>query len=683
MLFVPVYNKQAEVNPAMNRVCALALLAFSFAVQPLRAANPDDLKFELRLVGDRNAFHPGEAIPLEFTYSTESQNKYQGSFPSPSPELADLNVEVTPLQSVVDLRSVRYGLVAGSFLSAVGFLTAMPRTERMDLTDWYQFRKSGHYSVRVQSSSIARVKTADEDGERLTLESNAVEFDILPADAAWATEEKSKFDDVLRTQPSVSQAWRDALTRLARLGTPASAERLVQIYAAGSAEQSGWELNRAMRETPQSDVVISALLATLSDSSMSPPSNIANLLADLQTQQKLGASPPQPVGDPVGFAEWNAQMAERQKTRQVYFQQANDLLLTTVEKRTGANRAAAIFQVWWNREGGMRTSGVSQETLEQLRNSVLSVQDELPSKLQQQLAVTGWRMFPHARLLPLVRKFAKESLDAAFSAGGYEYVTQWCGEEPEACDQAILEAAQKPGPNPYKPAVLLLVESPHPELDEWLREELRNPEIVQGSAKSETLAALILRVGSENLMPDVIQLLDKLSGNGSNCDLRADLLGYVFRFNTKQAAKRLSAALQSGEDKCAGQLLRPLNGDRYSDDLIAPSLAALHSPNLSAVGIAALFLAAHGPGGTEETLIKRLDALHEIWQEQASELNDIQPFLTETPQRQAAVVEQQLASALTHAKNWQLSPSEIEHVRSTCLTDQCRSIADGKMSLGF
>jgi hypothetical protein len=56
--------------------------------------------------------------------------------------------------------------------------------------------------------------------------------------------------------------------------------------------------------------------------------------------------------------------------------------------------------------------------------------------------------------------------------------------------------------------------------------------------------------------------------------------------------------------------------------------------------------------------------------------------LTETPQCHAVQLEQKLASALMSGKEWQLSPSEVEHLRITSLTDQCRSIADKKMSLG-
>ena len=536
------------------------------------------------------------------------------------------------------------------------------------------------FAVGFISLSFTRVKTTDEPAERLTLESNAVEFDILPADAGWAAEEQSKFDQVLRTQPADSPAWRDALKRLARLGTAESAESLVQLYLSNEGKQRPWEIDYEIRESLHPEIVIRALLSALSNPSLDPPASISQLLADLETRNKLGAPPAYPREQ---TPEWKAKLEERQKTHQEYLQQANDLLLASAQERSGENRAAAIFQVWSNAEGLKQTAGVSQESLERLRNAVLSVRDELPLNLQQQLASAGWHSFPHAQLLPLVRKFAKESLDRSAFVG-YQYLGQWCQEEEEPCNQAIIEAAQQPGPKTYKPAVLLLTESEHPELDGLLREELRSPEMGRISADAVTMAALVLRAGSENLLPDVLQRLDRtFPSTGYDCELRADLLGYMFRFNAKQGAKRLSATLQSTNDRCAGQLLRALNTDRYSDDLIPPAMTALQSANVAAVGSAALFLAEHGPGGTEETIMKRLDALHEIWRDRASELDNPQLLPQDQPQREASQAEQELASALVRGRNWKLSPPQVDHVHSTCLTEQCRSIAEGKMSLGF
>ena len=78
---------------------------------------------------------------------------------------------------------------------------------------------------------------------------------------------------------------------------------------------------------------------------------------------------------------------------------------------------------------------------------------------------------------------------------------------------------------------------------------------------------------------------------------------------------------------------------------------------------------------------QRLDALWNLWHDQAAELrnNLSQPGV----QREPGLLEQSLASALAHATNWKLSSAEQDRLRSGCLTEQCQRIAEGKMRLGL
>lgn len=666
----------------MNRIAILGFLVFGLSLQRLWADNPDDLKFELRLTDGGHGFHQGQAIPLEIVYSSESEKKYQGTFSTPTPEWGHIKVVVTPAEGCLAYGSFHSGM-AGDFLSSLTYLMATPTIEHMDLSEWCQFRKSGHYTVRVTTASISRLKSAEEGGgqEPLALESNPVDFDILPPDAGWADEEQAKLDEILRTQPADSQAWRDALKHLSKLNTPASARRLVEIYLAGGDNRIVWAADYQLHESLQLDVVIPALLSALTTPSVTPPDGIANLIADLQTRKKYPVIAPYSE-DPARQAAQKAEIEERGKVRQQYFLQANDLLLASVQNRSGPQRAAAIYGAWWNAEGLRNTGAISESAVVQLRTRVLSVRDELPVDLQRQLVSAGWRLFPHEQLLPLVRTFARESLDKP--TGAYDYVQLWCEGEPEPCNAAILDAMRDSEPKPYKPFALLLSESERPEFDQWLREWLRDPKMAHWSADLQTVAALILRAGSKTLLRDVRQFLDQASPRDPiPCDVKADLLGYLYRFTAKEAARRLSSELQEREGGCASETLRTLHRDRYSDDLVPPAVAALDSPNLTTAQIAALFLAEHGPAKVEDALWERLESLRQSWQKRASELQNLGMGVDDSPQRRAAMLEQALASALMRGKNWKLSAPETERLRAGCLTDQCRTIADGKMSLGL
>jgi hypothetical protein len=51
--------------------------------------------------------------------------------------------------------------------------------------------------------------------------------------------------------------------------------------------------------------------------------------------------------------------------------------------------------------------------------------------------------------------------------------------------------------------------------------------------------------------------------------------------------------------------------------------------------------------------------------------------------RQTALLEQELASGLVTSANWKLTSEERERLYEGCLTEKCRDIADGKMSLNL
>lgn len=163
-------------------------------MHPLRATNPDDIDFRLGPVKDSYSYQIGEPIEFELLYSSESQKKYQGSWTTPRPELQAVTLQISPTEGVVDLRVLRQSLAfAGSILSSIGYLSSEPYKQKLEITDWYRFQKPGRYSLTVTSNAVWRVKSANEGGgkEPVTLSSNVAEFEILPADPSWESQEIS------------------------------------------------------------------------------------------------------------------------------------------------------------------------------------------------------------------------------------------------------------------------------------------------------------------------------------------------------------------------------------------------------------------------------------------------------------------------------------------------------------
>jgi hypothetical protein len=199
-------------------------------------------------------------------------------------------------------------------------------------------------------------------------------------------------------------------------------------------------------------------------------------------------------------------------------------------------------------------------------------------------------------------------LTAASAAHGatypnYEAFKLWCEGWPDDCNAAILSDVLESGVKTEKNIVLLMSEAEHPELDKTLETQLHDPAMLQDSAQSQRVAALILRAGSRRVAPSVDTLLDQFSAK-PRCagEIQGYLLGYLFRLAPEDGGKRLAAELRNRNSTCGWEVLRNLDVACYSDVLISIVTRALDSPNLLSAQAAALFLGEHGPASAEEAL---------------------------------------------------------------------------------
>ncbi|HXJ94364.1 MAG TPA: hypothetical protein VMT20_16070 [Terriglobia bacterium] len=450
--------------------------------------------------------------------------------------------------------------VAGSILGSLGYLGTRPLTQQFDLCQWYRFQKPGHYAVVATSTEVSRVKGADEGGgkEPLTLESNPVELDILPADPAWVADELSNIEQALNSA-KVAGERELALQRLALLDTPASVQMLVQLYLANSKAGEEWVFDPALHKSSHIDVIIPMLMATLSDPEAHIPSTLPELLADLQTRKELGIMPAYP-NDAASQQKRIEESERRLKVHEEYFAQANALLAASVERRSGPARAAAIYQVWYDATQLNATKPLAADVLSRLESNVFAVADDLDHSQQVQFVVLAWQTMPHEQLLPMIRKLAKDSLTHPASYDAHEAFQLWCEGWPEECRQAIIQDVIKSNARTEMNVVLLLPEAEHPELDKMIEARLEDPATLQDWVQSQRTAAVILRAGSRNVAPAVDSFLDQMAKTrGCAGETRGNLLGYLFRVAPEDGRKRLTAELEEKNDSCGAEVLRTLH----------------------------------------------------------------------------------------------------------------------------
>ena len=505
----------------------------------------------------------------------------------------------------------------------------------------------------------------------MTLESNPIEFDIFPPDFVWEADELQAIVLTLADAKYPGELI-SAADRLSLLDTPDSARKLVEIYLSTSAPRK-YTFSSVLTQTTQLDVVIPLLEAALSDPEVNP-SGIPELLAQLRVRKQSGVLAPPPPDDSDAQKQWQASCQAQRKLYDEFLSRDEVLLLSHGALHSGPEQSAAIYEAWNLAENQHAQGGPSAENLGQLRLAVLNVAKEFDPDQQNQILLSEWKILPHEQLKPLIMSLAPtHRLDA------YKF---WCEDWPGECSAAILADVFKPDTQFTPPHILVLPEREHPEMDSGLRDQLAKPSMLQPNAQSNRAAALVLRVGSHELLPDVDEVLRQSAAkHGYNCEVEGYLLGYLFRVAVEDGQRHLSEMLQ--DDKCGDQLFRILNTARYSDALLPVAARALNSHNLAAAGTAAIFLGEHGPAAEEDALWERLNSLWLAWQDRAGELQTAIMAFDHGIASQNARLEQSLASALVHANNWSLTPSEVNRLHDGCITTQCKDIADRKLWLGL
>jgi hypothetical protein len=517
--------------------------------------------------------------------------------------------------------------------------------------------------------------------DQLIMESDPVDLNIIAADPDWVATQMEEIDQALSVQGAPGDRER-AINRLALLDTPASVQRLVQLYLQSPDPSRDWSLGAAVQESTQLDTIIPELQSALRNPQIRIPDTLIDVLASLQTRQKLGVLPAYPAA-PEQQEVWNEERKLRDKVYDDFVAQDTTGLAATIQQRSGTARAAGLYETWNEAERLNATSPLPAERLQQLRNDVLSVASDLSRAQQTQLLVSDWQTMPHDQLLPLILNLSRASPDDMGEYERQQAYQFWCEDWPFDCEAAILADVTTSKINTPVPIILLMRDAERPQLDAMLKQALAHPQM-DDSAQSQRVAALVLRAGSHNLAPSVDAILDK-RGDPKACfgGVEGNLIGYLLRVSREDAQKRLDELLQNGKGFCGSEVLRTLNSSQYADNMVSAATHAIFSPNMQTAGSAALFLADHGSSDTREILWKRLAALWKEWEGRSTELAGPFEVPTDSPAGKAESLEEELASALAHAKNWTLSPEEQERLRKGCLTERCRAFADGKMSFSL
>ena len=144
--------------------------------------------FGLTLKDNRTSFLEGEPIGLLLSFSSTGEGYRISNWSDRSGRSRTETYCVAP--EVTDPLAWYFRQVASmDGLGSGGPLSAAPSTTNADLNEWFLV-PPGHYHVHVVSRRVTQaLPGGDARVQGVVLRSNVVEFDVLPSNADWQTEQ--------------------------------------------------------------------------------------------------------------------------------------------------------------------------------------------------------------------------------------------------------------------------------------------------------------------------------------------------------------------------------------------------------------------------------------------------------------------------------------------------------------
>jgi hypothetical protein len=266
-----------------------------------RARNPAELNFIIRLKDNRTQFRQGEIIPLELSFSSRAAKTFilndrrydhSGRLEIDSFVLDHREGTADPLYDYFN--SGLFGFMGGGG-SGMPELSDKPEVVAAELNEWIRFDKPGHYRLYVASRRVGKKRNPEDryGNHESVAVSNIVEFEILPADEKWASQQFGEATAALAKRDGDHRA---ACRTLRFLGTVEAAGEMVKRFRGSDARCDG-EYDFGLISSPHRDLVIRTMERALISPEHPVTSSFIRVLVLLAFTAQAPAMPRYPEGD--------------------------------------------------------------------------------------------------------------------------------------------------------------------------------------------------------------------------------------------------------------------------------------------------------------------------------------------------------------------------------------------------
>ncbi len=639
-------------------------------------ANPAGVSCLLRVAGGRSQFHIGERIPLEIVFSSTSPQQYQIDTDAGDRTLmwSSDTFQVSPADGVSDPLAayLRFSLARGWAYEGPGprwrALGAKPIVVPLDLNEWEDFQKPGHYQISLTCRRLlADAKHTDDLlFQGIATTSNEIDLDILPTDAAWADAQMrgalpayNSPDEAYQTQDT----HRAAARTVRFLDTPETIAAMVRRY--GTLTQFEYwnspvyfQTKLGLFGSAHKDFVVAEMRRQLA----APDFPVtAAFLADLAEVEHLAEHPD--GGLPPTKAEMSTpdadEIAETRRLAQALPQKHGRALAVSLATLQQSAQALSLPG---------RTVTALQANV---RRELAATFDTLPPESQAELLEDPlWPLVRGPAMLPALRRLYRRSSVADVESGVVQLRDQALGRiyelSPPEGRRLVLAEMRLRHPRVEVQSLTDLPDRTLPALDDMLAAHLAQSAHLWDEDAIDIQSQLIARYAAAAILSRVKTFYRAKGGYAEWwTPTQPALLAYFLRVDPAYGTKMLQQGIWAKRppQQVSFDLMQQVSQFYYCPALEKVAVQSLDDPGDMVVCDAATVLGAHGSPAAEAPLWTRLRRWNRQWRGRTGELAAWQKG--RSIQKRPDVV---LAQALALSPAWLVEGQGLAEIKRLCLS---------------
>lgn len=639
------------------------LLSRPATQQQTVAAAAIPVNLTLRIAGGQTRFHTGEIVPIELEFTSQVPNRFvlNNATYDRSGRLTIDEFRVEPIDRVND-PLLDYFASAAGFAGGGGFgmpvLGDRPTVVKLELNEWFRFDQPGTFRLSVRSRRVTDDAATNTDRrEPLVVDSNAITFEIVPADQDWAAATIASALELLNSSGPRSTP-REGCRMLRFLATDAAVDQMIARYDDGR-WGCGFEYMAGLFTAPNRERVVREMESALKRPDQSVSSSFLGTLAVLALYVAHPEYRPPQTAETKGRFPARGELGRRQDLIQGEIAKYRAIALASLSDKAGPARALTLADAFATEkapDGKLR---------EELARAFL----DLPPDRQRNLLESSWGRLASPEMLTALRTLVANgpAVNQPFADVALLRLYQLAPDEGRAL---ILGEIAAPPRGATLRTLGSLPDSELPSLDDRLASNIE-----AGRGGDLALhAELLQRYASPAVASRVLAAVQDRLGSLA-CQPQAAFLAYFVRVNPSLGARLINDALAArAVTGCFKSVLLDVAKLHMAPELESAAIAHLGDSQAEVVAAAVEMLGRYGSPAAQAPLRTAFERWHRAWQDRPDEVH---PRLTvmrgQFPQ---SMVEYRFLEALAQAAGWIEDKRAVEALRELCVTDSCRATAD-------